>query len=137
MISRPARRAIIVCRCKNGILKSSTVCNHANLNTTFKTYKEEKAGIFKKRNPKPRILTVLYIFLSSHHCNVVDGFVRKKKLLSQPTFRWAAKQSPVENNVPICAVKCCQCRENPCSDSPDVSSVKAISCSQAHRDDGQ
>jgi len=63
MISRAARRAIIVSRCKNDKLKSSTVCNHAILNTMFKTYKEEEAETKLIRKPSIRNCTVLLIFI--------------------------------------------------------------------------
>ena len=83
------------------------------------------------------IYFVIFFSLIAHHCNVVDGFVRNKKLLSKPSLRWIMKKSPVMHNVPICTVESCQGRENPCSESPVVSSVKAVSCSQAHSNDGQ
>lgn len=63
MISRAARRAIIVSRCKNDKLKSSTVCNHAILNTMFKTYKEEEAETKLIRKPSISNCTVLLIFI--------------------------------------------------------------------------
>ena len=52
MITRIARRAIIVSLCKNEELKSRTVCNHANLNTVFTIYSKERRETKLERNPK-------------------------------------------------------------------------------------
>lgn len=137
MISRQARRATIVSLCKKENFRSKTVCNHTNLNKTFRTCQEHESNILN-HNARKNKNRGYYCFLFAHHCCVVHGFVRNKKLVSQETVLTSSlKQSPVNNNVPVSSVKRCNSREYPSCDVPCGSSVNSISCSKTGSDDGQ